>query len=287
MLDGSTRVKRLHAKRENLIKLTETFEALSSVAEMREDLSVLVESCDYAAALDVVDECAKLVSSPSLIGLRCLRATPARLRAIATTCNDVMTSDLALAAREGLHGGGGSGSDSTGGVPEAALASVEAASAASEAKTATAAAAAPPIDAASLSSADADAVEAMLPHACGLLRGDGGGARLAGALRAWGAAAASDVVDATRRAAAACCARAAAASAPSSTLTRFSVNGGADDAAIAEACRGMRAAAFDATIDAIRVALTPHFTRAAAVAASARRALCVGVGADPEARSIH
>ena len=55
MLDGSTRVKRLHAKRENLIKLTETFEALSSVAEMREDLSVLVESCDYAAALDVVD----------------------------------------------------------------------------------------------------------------------------------------------------------------------------------------------------------------------------------------
>jgi len=33
--------------------------------------------------------------------------------------------------------------------------------------------------------------------------------------------------------------------------------------------------------------LTPHFTRAAAVAASARRALRVGVGADPEARSIH
>jgi hypothetical protein len=112
-----------------------------------------------------------------------------------------------------------------------------------------------------------DVVEALLPHACGLLRG--GGAQLAEALRAWGAAAAADARAATRAAVNACL-LAAGVSLAGASRGGFGTmhgdgaggGGGAGEAGLAEALQSLPAEVFAKLLDGVTAALGEHFGRA-------------------------
>ena len=89
----------LHAKRDNLRALADTFESISALAQMRADMDVLVESTDYPGALTIAEDIQQMLRKDDMIrDLACFRKLPEHVAQTIEKVREAMLRDFIAGA---------------------------------------------------------------------------------------------------------------------------------------------------------------------------------------------
>jgi len=89
----------LHAKRDNLRALADTFESISALAQMRADMDVLVESTDYPGALTIAEDIQQTLRKDDVIrDLACFRKLPEHVAQTIEKVREAMLRDFIAGA---------------------------------------------------------------------------------------------------------------------------------------------------------------------------------------------
>ena len=89
----------LHAKRDNLRALADTFESISALAQMRADMDVLVESTDYPGALTIAEDIQQTLRTDDVIrDLACFRKLPEHVAQTIEKVREAMLRDFIAGA---------------------------------------------------------------------------------------------------------------------------------------------------------------------------------------------
>ena len=89
----------LHAKRDNLRALAHTFESISTLAQMRADMDVFVESTDYPGALAIAEDIQQTLRDDNVLrDLACFRKLPEHVVQTIEKVREAMLNDFIAAA---------------------------------------------------------------------------------------------------------------------------------------------------------------------------------------------
>jgi len=89
----------LHAKRDNLRALADTFESISALAQMRADMDVLVESTDYPGALTIAEDIQQTLRKDDVVrDLACFRKLPEHVAQTIDKVREAMLRDFIAGA---------------------------------------------------------------------------------------------------------------------------------------------------------------------------------------------
>eukprot|EP00775_Hariotina_reticulata_P013694 gene13694-13816_t len=94
MYSTAVSVKALQARRSNLQATLAITKGLEEVVAAQHALDCLLESQDYAAALELLEQMKQLLEQPGLLGLQCVRHLPPRLLDSAAAVEAAIANDL-------------------------------------------------------------------------------------------------------------------------------------------------------------------------------------------------
>jgi len=99
LLLRARRMQQMHVRRSNLLAVHQKVKLVESVSQNHAALQLLMQTADFASALDVIDDIRKVIGSGELVGLHCFRHLEEQVELTAIEVDRIMMADFLRYAR--------------------------------------------------------------------------------------------------------------------------------------------------------------------------------------------